>query len=164
MNRVLAVTLALVMLTACTSTAKTTIGTTQPANPTSASAAQAQIGDTVTATDSGASVQITVTNLHAVTKPSEFYTPAGTVYSVDVTINCTSGSFSANPLEFTARTAAGDSSEAALGAVDNQIETTDVAAGQRLRGAVAFDMPKGSKPALIVLSGPLGDQIATWHA
>jgi Domain of unknown function (DUF1942) len=85
---------------------------------------------------------VTVADLTCVTAP-QFYTTTGTVYSVEVTVTTKAGVLYANPLSFSARSAAGDSYDLALGATTDELVPGDVDAGQRVRGTVSFDVPTG---------------------
>jgi hypothetical protein len=51
----------------------------------------------------------------------------------------------------------------ALGDAQGQMDTNDLPAGQKVRGVIAFNVPAGQKLSEIILSGPLGDQLALWH-
>jgi len=124
-----------------------------------------KVGSTLRITDPGYGAVILVTvSPPSPAQPSQYATVKGTLQAVTVTIHTVSGTFGANPLYFSARTAAGDSMNADLGGTDNQLATADVAAGQKLRGPVAFDVPKGQTIALIVMAAPFGSQMGTWTA
>jgi hypothetical protein len=90
------------------------------------------------------------------------YTVQGKLVGTTVTIEGVSGTVSVNPLYFSARTAAGDSIKVALGAPDNQLDATDVEAGQKLRGVVVFDVPSGTNISLVLMSDTGLNQVATW--
>jgi hypothetical protein len=131
------------------------------APPAPAPAPNPAIGTTQEVTIGDATARVTVSSLVPI-KASEFYTVKGNLVGTTVTIEVVSGTVSANPLYFSARTAAGDSIDVALGAADNQFNTTDVKAGQKLRGVVAFDVPAGSKISLVLMSDTGLSQVATW--
>jgi hypothetical protein len=124
-----------------------------------------KIGDGLTIqTDDDTHLTVTVSDLK-VAKPSEFVTPTGVLYSVNVEEAVSQGSFDANPLYFSARSAAGDSYDADLGGVDPQlgVGASEITAGQSVHGLVAFDVPKGQTISIVIMADPLGTQLATWN-
>lgn len=84
----------------------------------------------------------------------------GSFLIVDVTITCSKGKVVANPLAFSVKDRQGYSYNPALGAVAQQVDSSDMAPGDTVRGQVAFDVPPG--PMTLTMRTPLGDTLATW--
>jgi hypothetical protein len=146
-----------------TATESTTpVPVTHPATP--AAPAVARPGSVLAFdTGDGSKGTATITVLSAAA-PSVLYQPdGGKLLGVTATITCTAGTLSINPLYFSAKNAAGDTYQVALGDAQGQMDTNDLPAGQKVRGVIAFNVPAGQKLSEIILSGPLGDQLALWH-
>ena len=120
-----------------------------------------KFGATEEIQESGAVDKITVSAPKAV-KPGEFEQVKGKLYGVTVTVSGVAGSLEVDPLFFAARDAGGDSFDADITYTDNALPTATVTAGQKLRGVLAFDVPKGKTISVVILSSVLGEQLATW--
>ena len=125
----------------------------------------APVGSTIEATTeslsaSGGTVTgraaYTVTNLHPTTAAHEYTEVKGTLYSVDVTVQVETGVVVVHPWFFAARTEDGTNMTAELGALDNELPATDLPQGQKVRGPIAFDVPRGKNITEIVLTDGMG--------
>lgn len=95
--------------------------------------------------------------------PGEFATVTGTLYTSDVTVQCTEGTCSdINPLNFSAATTEGTHTEVSLGAVDNQLSSDTIPAGQKTVGQIGFDVPSGQGIKSISYSAGFGSSTPTW--
>lgn len=111
--------------------------------------------------DSGAVGKITVSAPKPL-KPGEFDTVKGKLYGVTVTVTGVSGSLQVDPLFFAARDKAGDSLNLDIAYDNNNLPTATVTAGQKLRGVLAYDVPKGQRIDTVILSTVFGSQLAVW--
>lgn len=155
---------------ATTVTVTPTAGVPSAATSTSAAAStsaavSSAAGATATKTveSNGAVARVTVTR-PVPARRAQYYTPKnGTVlYAVSATFVGVSGKFDVNPLYFHARDPQGDTFETELGATDNELASSSVTAGQKLRGQAAFAVPKGKRISLLIFD-LFGEQLATWQ-
>ncbi|MGN6609945.1 MAG: DUF4352 domain-containing protein [Jatrophihabitans sp.] len=124
-------------------------------------------GSTVTVKSTGSDGSDTaaqVTVLPAVVKPSVLAAPHEHLVGYEVTIVGASGKFDVNPTFFSAQNAAGDTYQTALGDYDGELTDTTLTAGRRIRGLIAFNVPRGQKIASVSLNDPLGSPLHTWSA
>lgn len=135
-----------------TTTAHTTTTTTEPA---------ATVGSTLTLKN-GSTLQLF--GYGPATPPSSYtMKPDHTVVAVDVQ-GCVPSSgeeTSFNPLDFSVKLPDNTKVSAALGAVDGQIDSSRVAAGDCLRGKVGFAVPSGSQPEALYFQ-PFGSSALRW--
>ncbi len=160
-----ATALAIAPLAACStsdSTSKVVATSGVPDNGGEPAADAARIGATLEIVDGDNKAQVTIADL-APTTPSQFASPSGELYSIDITVQALEGKVNVNPLYFTAKTADGTTLTADLIGVDDQITVTELPAGQKVRGLVAFDVPVGKPITQIVFTGPLGEQLGIWN-
>lgn len=126
-----------------------------------APAAENPIGSTQEIVDGNTTTRVTVEGL-VPAQPSQFGLPAaGELQQVTVTLEGIEGTTNVNPLYFTARAADGTSYDSALGATDGQLMAGTVAAGDIIKGIVAFDVT-GGPIASIRYNGALMDELASW--
>ncbi|MGN7133881.1 DUF1942 domain-containing protein [Rhodococcoides corynebacterioides] len=167
------VLVALALTAACTSTSTpetATVGggaspaTSVPAEGGSSggSDAPAAAGSALTIDSNGATREVTIEGYGPAT-PAQYGLPAtGELVQVTVTIRGIEGTTQLNPLYFTARAEDGTSYQAALGAIDGQLDVGTVPAGDVIRGAVAFDVT-GAPVQSIRYTDELGGQLGTWN-
>lgn len=123
--------------------------------------AKAVVGQTQEISTSGKKLNVTVSDLITAT-PSQYAMPVkGSLHQVTVTIQGVEGSMPVNPMYVSARAADGTSYKSALGAIDGQLDSTDISAGDTIKGNVAFDVT-GDPIATIRYEDPLGKQLASW--
>jgi hypothetical protein len=123
----------------------------------------AAVGATVeVTTDSGTKAAYTVANFRPASDVKEYYQAKGTLYEVDVTIQGEAGTVPVSPIYFSASTQDGTHIDAALGAVDNDLNVSDLPPNQHVAGQVVFDVPTGTNITQILLSGPLSSEQAVW--
>jgi hypothetical protein len=85
----------------------------------------------------------------------------GNFLAIDVTIQCTAGTCSTNPLYFKLSDKdTGQTYNVALGTLNAQPATGDLAPGRQVRGEVPFDAPAG-RTFLLDMTDPLFSTIAT---
>lgn len=154
-------------LAGCTSSATTVIdgGSSQPAAPSSTAAATRGLGTTYEVRlDSGSTVDVTVSGLRRANLSRFASRPRGVEWQAMVLFVGVAGQTDVNPLDFEARDSAGDTFDSDLGMVDSQLDSGSVTAGQRVRGLVTFDVPRGKTIRLIVYSSTagIGGQNAAW--
>lgn len=119
------------------------------------------IGSTQEIVDDSTTTRVTVETLEPA-QAAQYGMPAkGELWQVTTTLQGVEGTTNVNPLYFTARAADGTSYPAALGATDGQLQTGTVAAGDVIKGLVAFDVT-GGPIASIRYNGALMDELASW--
>lgn len=183
MKRVLSVVVVLVGLVGCSSgsgsspgptvtvehteagtvTVTRTVTAPAVATPTEAStsgAADTSATKTVKGQDGVARVTVT---RPVPAKPAQYSTPPKekVLYAVTVTFVGVSGKVDANPLFFQARDAQGDTFDAGLANIDNELSSGSVTPGRRLRGRIAFEVLKGKRISLITFG--VIDELAAWQ-
>lgn len=126
-----------------------------------ATEAKAVVGQTQEISTGGKKLNVTVADLVPATASPYAMPVKGSLYQVTVTIQGVEGTMPVNPMYVSARAADGTSYDSALGTVDGQLDSTDVSAGDTIKGNVAFDVT-GAPIASIRYEGPLGDQLASW--
>lgn len=119
------------------------------------------IGATQEIVDGNVTTRVTVENLVPGQASEYGMSATGDLQQVTVTIQGVEGTTNVNPLYFTARAADGTSYDAALASVDGELTTATVAAGDVLKGVVAFDVT-GAPIASIRYNGALMDELAQW--
>lgn len=87
---------------------------------------------------------------------------SGPVWALQVTIQSVTGNVDVNPLYWAVRTSDGHELSPDLAGVSDQIATTTVTPGQKVAGAVAFEVPDGQTVTTVLYKGPLGAQLGTW--
>lgn len=149
--------------TPATVTAPSSSASTSATHAAPKPAAVPHVGQAVTVKDDGGTYTVTVTAPRPA-KGGILYTakPGQKLVAVTITYHVTQGKASPNPLWFTLRDAAGNTYNAALGDMDQQLSSDDVVAGETARGPVAFEVPATAKITSVVMSSPLGDRQATW--
>lgn len=105
---------------------------------------------------------VTVNSSSRSSAPDVFGQPPqhGAFLIIDLTLSVRSGTATANPFGFTAQDAQSYTYQAAPGVAPQEIDSSDLTAGQSVRGQIAFDVPPG--PVTVSWKTPLGDTIATW--
>ena len=112
----------------------------------------AKVGQTITLTnkllDEKTAIEVTVAKPKQYTKePGEFGSKPdkGVFLVLDVTVVCKEGTYSANPFNFKFVAKDGTASEIAITvAFKPQLDATDLSAGQKVTGKIAFDIPKSA--------------------
>jgi hypothetical protein len=107
-------------------------------------------------------VGLTAVTLEDPATPGMFYEaqPGTRLVAVEITVsNAGAEAVSVNPLYTSLVDADGFVYEAELAARDGQIDTLDLAPGERVRGWVAFTIPEGAQPAGIRWGTPLSGDI-----
>jgi hypothetical protein len=123
----------------------------------------AALGATVeVTTESGTKAAYTVANFRPATGVKEFYQAKGALYEVDVTVQGEAGSVPVNPTYFSASTEDATHVDSVFGAVDNDLNVSELPPGQHVAGQVVFDVPAAKNVTQILLSGPLGSEQAVW--
>lgn len=118
-------------------------------------------GASIQVVDGNSKMVITV-NAPQQTAPSDGSSVTGTLYASDVVVQCTQGTCSdINPLNFSAATSDGTHVNLSLGAVDNQLSSDTIPAGQKVVGQVGFDVPTGQTVKSISFSSGFSAD-ATW--
>lgn len=128
----------------------------------SAPAAPGAVGQAV-AVSWGSSGKANVTVNEAKAWPGDQYVPPknGTYVALDVTIEATAGKVSYNPLYWSARDADGHEYNFGVFAPEPTLKSGELAAGEKVRGWIAFDVPKGSA-LTVFLDDVLSGHVATW--
>ncbi len=126
-----------------------------------AAAAPNPIGATLQVENGPTTVAITIADLVPSAGAQYGLPTQGELYQVTVTMQGVKGNTMVNPLYFSARAADGTTYDAALGAVDGQISTSQLAAGDIVKGVVGFDVT-GAPIQSIRYEGPLGENLGTW--
>jgi hypothetical protein len=124
---------------------------------------KAAIGATLEVVTDTGTAAYTVANLQP-TAGADYWPVKGTLYSVDVTIQTQSGNTTYNVNYFNARTEDGSNLLPEVGSVEPGLPYGDLPQGQKVAGAVAFDVPSGKAIVQIVLTDPLGRQAGLWSA
>lgn len=154
------------LMTGCTSSALKDAGSATPRAGASAVTGRSGVlgyfGHRLRVAVDGAAAWVTVSKPR-VAEPDVPGGPKGTRYAVRVTVIGVSGRFDVNPRVFSARDNAGDTFDADVGGVDDQIDSSSVAVGDKLRGRVAFDVPEGKRIAVVCFLSVLGDPLANWR-
>lgn len=95
--------------------------------------------------------------------PSDGSDVTGTLYTSHITVQCTEGSCSdINPLNFSGATTDGTHVQVSLGAVDDQLSSDTIPAGQKSVGDIGFDVPTGQAIKSISYSATFGSSTPTW--
>lgn len=164
----LAVSLLTLIVLACGSSTSTAIVMTatngannaapqNTAAPTTPPKPASKLGDTVEMDG----FSLTVTSVDDPCKPSGFYTvkSGNRVIGVNVILANVSSQdkLSVNPLYATLIDSEGFTYQAALGSCDSQVDTVELAKGEKVRGTIGYEIPKDAKPAsLKYQTNPLG--------
>jgi len=153
-----------VAVTSCsssTSTAKSTTTTAPPqatttVAPTTTAAAAPGVGSTQTV-NGGATVQLIAFGPD--TGNGILNPPAGSSLVSATVQGCASSSSSEsfNPLYFKLKMADNTTSNAALGEIDGQIDSSDQAPGSCVRGKVGFEVPSGETPKTLIFQTLTGN-------
>lgn len=138
-----------------------TLSHTSPSATAPSTPPSVRYGQPVRYADQDGSADITV-SAPRTAKPSQYTTVNGSLYEVTVSISGISGIYSPNAMLFVARSAAGDSYPAQVAAVNGELGIDTVATGQKSRGNVAFDVPKGQTISTVLLSYPVDGQKGSW--
>lgn len=157
----------LAVLTGCgPGTTATAVGTPSGA-PAAASSSPQQaktfgVGVPVGFTTPDGSGTVTVNSAARSSAPDVFGQPPkhGSFLILDLTLAVSKGTATANPFGFTAQDAQSYTYQAAPGVAQQDIDSSNLSAGQTVRGQIAFDVPPG--PVTVSWKTPLGQTIATW--
>nr|MDT0665185.1 DUF4352 domain-containing protein [Micromonospora sp. DSM 115978] len=99
-------------------------------------------------------------------QPGEFDSASGPgmhYIVANVSYECVRGACGYNSYDWTAKQEDGTQSDwAILASLDNSLDSGELAAGNRVRGDVAFEVPVDSS-GTIVLSETLGGEVASWR-
>lgn len=114
----------------------------------------------------GATVAVTINSAKRFTPPKTGYAAAatnGTYLLLDVTIVSKKGKVTYNPLYFKARGTDGQeyTPELMLSSSSKGMQSGELRSGQKVRGTIAFDAPKGEME--IDLTGVMFDDVASWQ-
>lgn len=140
-------------------------GTTATVAVGSSSAAAGRtfgVGQPVAFTTSDGAGTVTVNGAQRSTAPDVFGQPPkhGSFLILDLTLSVTRGTATANPFGFTAQDGQSYTYQAAPGVARQDIDSSNLSAGQSVRGEIAFDVPPG--PVTVSWRTPLGSTVATW--
>lgn len=107
------------------------------------------IGKGVTVTMDDGSGTAVVNSVKRVTQPLSDYTDApknGNYLIIDVTYECTSGTFRYNPFDWAVRDTEGRSYEMvpASGSGEQELDSGELSKGRKARGVIVIDAPKGA--------------------
>lgn len=132
---------------------------TATAEPSATPAAGGRLGESAT----GYGYTLTAEAVTDPAKPNQFYTPKPGTRLVAVTVvlaNEQGEVRSSNLLNAVLIDAEGFTYEAGTGQLDEQIELIDLRPGNKVRGAVGFEIPEQAQPARLrwTVDGSLGDQ------
>lgn len=119
------------------------------------------IGGTQEVVDGRVTTRVTVDSLVPARASQYGLSTSGQLQQVTVILEGVAGTTNVNPLYFSARAADGTSYDPELGALDGQLTTGTVTAGDLLKGVVAFDVT-GPPIASIRYNDALGDELAKW--
>jgi len=87
---------------------------------------------------------------------------SGTLYGVEVRFISVSGTVPVHPSYFAARTDGSANAPSTYADVEGLLPDTELPEGQRLRGWVVFDVPRGNTIKEVVLEEPAGGQLGRW--
>lgn len=154
------------LLSACGPAATSaTVASTTADGSTSAGAPAGKtfaVGQPVAFTTPDGAGTVTVNGVTRSSAPDVFGQPPkhGAFLIVDLTLAVSRGSATANPFGFSAQDAQSFTYQAAAGVAQQDIDSSNLSAGQQVRGQIAFDVPPG--PVTVSWRTPLGTTVATW--